>query len=38
MGEETIKDIHVLLNQDNIPDHNHDCDYCKYVLANKSIE
>lgn len=36
--EETIKDIHVLLNQDNIPDHNHDCDYCKYVLANKSIE
>ncbi len=30
--EPTLKDLHSLLNQDLIPEHNPNCDYCKYQL------
>ena len=35
--EPTLKDLHSLLNQDSIPEHNPNCDYCKYQL-NTSID
>ena len=35
--EPTLKELHSLLNQDSIPEHNPNCDYCKYQL-NTSID
>ena len=30
--ENTLSEIHSLLNQNSIPEHTEDCEYCKYQL------
>ena len=36
--EPTLSNLYQLLNQDEIPKHNENCDYCQYQKKTKSVD